>query len=105
MNRVRMAKHFGITPYLVFDGDFLPSKGATEASREKRREESRKAGLELLKAGKPSQAHLELQIEQKRSFSVYQNEAVSLKRVEARIEKDRNQSDGHSGSWVRSSWV
>ncbi|RYP05118.1 hypothetical protein DL764_004034 [Monosporascus ibericus] len=61
MNRVRMAKHFGITPYLVFDGDFLPSKARTEASREKRREDSRKAGLELIKAGKPSQAHLELQ--------------------------------------------
>ncbi len=61
MNRVRMARHFGITPYMVFDGDYLPSKGATEASREKRREETRKAGLELLKAGKPSQAHLELQ--------------------------------------------
>ncbi|KAI2627690.1 hypothetical protein GGR54DRAFT_590043 [Hypoxylon sp. NC1633] len=61
MNRVRMLKHFGITPYLVFDGGFLPSKAATEASREKRREECKKAGLELLKAGKPSQAHAELQ--------------------------------------------
>lgn len=61
MNRVRMLKHFGITPYLVFDGGFLPSKAPTEASREKRREECRKSGLELLKAGKPSQAHAELQ--------------------------------------------
>ncbi|KAI3402027.1 hypothetical protein diail_4001 [Diaporthe ilicicola] len=61
MHRVRMLKHFGITPYLVFDGDFLPSKAHTEAARAKRRDESRKAGLELLKAGKPSQAHLELQ--------------------------------------------
>ncbi|KAI1487688.1 hypothetical protein F5X96DRAFT_131374 [Biscogniauxia mediterranea] len=61
MNRVRMAKHFGVTPYLVFDGDFLPSKGITEESRSKRREASRKTGLELLKAGKPSQAHAELQ--------------------------------------------
>ncbi|KAI0409164.1 hypothetical protein F4802DRAFT_234664 [Xylaria palmicola] len=61
MNRVRMLKHFGVTPYLVFDGDFLPSKAATEASRSKRREEGRKLGLELLKAGKPSQAHQELQ--------------------------------------------
>ncbi|KAI0845044.1 hypothetical protein F5Y00DRAFT_247475 [Daldinia vernicosa] len=61
MNRVRMLKHFGITPYLVFDGGFLPSKATTEASREKRREECRKTGLELLKAGKPSQAHAELQ--------------------------------------------
>ncbi|KAI0516918.1 hypothetical protein F5B22DRAFT_605555 [Xylaria bambusicola] len=61
MNRVRMLKHFGVTPYLVFDGDFLPSKAATEASRSKRREDGRKLGLELLKAGKPSQAHQELQ--------------------------------------------
>ncbi|KAH6623508.1 hypothetical protein F5144DRAFT_595660 [Chaetomium tenue] len=61
MHRVRMFKYFGVTPYLVFDGDFLPSKAKTEASRSKRREESRKAGLELLKAGKPSQAYAELQ--------------------------------------------
>ncbi|KAI1325552.1 hypothetical protein F5Y16DRAFT_260729 [Xylariaceae sp. FL0255] len=61
MHRVRMLKHFGVTPFLVFDGDFLPSKASTEASRAKRREESRKIGLELLKAGKPSQAHQELQ--------------------------------------------
>ncbi|KAI1822550.1 hypothetical protein F4861DRAFT_381919 [Xylaria intraflava] len=61
MNRVRMVKHFGVTPYLVFDGDFLPSKAATESSRSKRREEAKKVGLELLKAGKPSQAHQELQ--------------------------------------------
>jgi len=56
-----MFKHFGVTPYLVFDGDFLPSKAKTEESREKRREECMKAGLALLKAGKPSQAHAELQ--------------------------------------------
>jgi exonuclease-1 len=61
MYRVRMAQAFGVTPYMVFDGDFLPSKAATEQSRAKRREESRTVGLELLKAGKPSQAHLELQ--------------------------------------------
>lgn len=56
-----MAKHFGVTPYLVFDGDFLPSKARTESSRAKRREDSRKAGLAFLKAGKSAQAHLELQ--------------------------------------------
>ncbi|KAI8626154.1 hypothetical protein F5Y19DRAFT_228433 [Xylariaceae sp. FL1651] len=61
MNRVRMVKHFGVTPYMVFDGDYLPSKAATEASRSQRREEGRKVGLGLLKAGKPSQAHQELQ--------------------------------------------
>ncbi|OAA59841.1 DNA repair protein (XPGC)/ Rad [Niveomyces insectorum RCEF 264] len=61
LNRVRMVQHFGVTPYLVFDGDFLPSKAATEASRAKRREQSRKAGQELVKAGNAKQAFLEFQ--------------------------------------------
>lgn len=61
MNRVRMLVHFGITPYLVFDGDNLPSKSGTEKDRRERRKESRRLGLELLKVGKTSQAHLELQ--------------------------------------------
>ncbi|KAF2174751.1 exodeoxyribonuclease 1 [Zopfia rhizophila CBS 207.26] len=61
MNRVRMLVHFGITPYLVFDGDYLPSKAGTEKERAARRKESKRAGLELLKVGKTSQAHLELQ--------------------------------------------
>lgn len=56
-----MLIHFGVTPYIVFDGDYLPSKAATEVERSKRREESRKIGLELHRLGKPSQAHLELQ--------------------------------------------
>ncbi|KAJ9647030.1 Rad2 nuclease [Coniosporium tulheliwenetii] len=61
MSRVRMLVHFGITPYLVFDGDYLPSKSGTEKERAARRRESKKTGLELLKLGKTSQAHLELQ--------------------------------------------
>jgi exonuclease-1 len=61
MHRVRMLQHFGITPYIVFDGDYLPSKAVTEAGRAKRREESRTAGLELHRLGRVSQAHLELQ--------------------------------------------
>ncbi|KAK5662583.1 hypothetical protein OQA88_8496 [Cercophora sp. LCS_1] len=61
MQHVRMFRHFGVTPYFVFDGDFLPSKAGTESSRLERREASRKAGLELLKAGKAAQAHTELQ--------------------------------------------
>lgn len=60
MNRVRMLVHFGITPYLVFDGDYLPSKAGTEHERAKKREESKILGLELLKVGKTSQAHKEL---------------------------------------------
>ncbi|TVY15676.1 Exodeoxyribonuclease 1 [Lachnellula arida] len=61
MHRVRMLQHFGVTPFLIFDGDYLPSKAATELDREKRREESRRKGQELLNAGKPSQAYLEFQ--------------------------------------------
>ena len=61
MNRVRMLVHFGITPYIVFDGDNLPSKAGTEKERRDKRKESKRLGLELLKMGKTSQAHLELQ--------------------------------------------
>lgn len=35
MNRVKMLHHFGVIPYLVFDGDYLPSKAGTEADRER----------------------------------------------------------------------
>ncbi|KAI1260275.1 hypothetical protein F5Y18DRAFT_406123 [Xylariaceae sp. FL1019] len=61
MKIVRMVMHFGVTPYMVFDGDFLPSKASTEASRLESREKRKALGMELLKAGKPSQAHQELQ--------------------------------------------
>lgn len=56
-----MLLHFGVIPYLVFDGDYLPSKSSTEAERATRREECRKLGLELHRLGKISQASLELQ--------------------------------------------
>ncbi|RYC95431.1 hypothetical protein BFJ63_vAg1718 [Fusarium oxysporum f. sp. narcissi] len=61
MNRVRMLRHFGVTPYMVFDGDFLPSKAATEESRDTKRNEKKKAAMELLRAGKPAQATQEFQ--------------------------------------------
>lgn len=61
MSRVRMLLDFGVTPYLVFDGDAIPSKAGTNAERRKKREESLASGLELYRAGKVSQAHQELQ--------------------------------------------
>ncbi|KAK5010781.1 hypothetical protein LTR28_007818, partial [Elasticomyces elasticus] len=61
MGRVRMLIHFGVKPYLVFDGDYLPSKNSTERGRASRRREAKRTGLELLRMGKPSQAQLELQ--------------------------------------------
>ncbi|EGX52581.1 hypothetical protein AOL_s00007g569 [Orbilia oligospora ATCC 24927] len=61
MHRVRMLQHYGVTPYLVFDGDYLPGKKGTELDREKRRKSSRETGLELLRLGRASQAQSELQ--------------------------------------------
>ncbi|SMY28965.1 unnamed protein product [Zymoseptoria tritici ST99CH_1A5] len=61
LHRVRMLIHFGVTPYIVFDGDYLPSKSHTEKERAARRKESKRVGLELLRMGRTSQAHLELQ--------------------------------------------
>jgi exonuclease 1 len=61
MNRVRMLIHFGVVPYLVFDGANLPSKAGTDSERHSRRAESRALGLELLRLGRTSQAHQELQ--------------------------------------------
>lgn len=61
MNRVRMLIHFGVTPYLIFDGDNLPSKAGTEKDRRERRKEGKRLGLELLKVGKVAQAQQELQ--------------------------------------------
>lgn len=61
LHRVRMLIHFGVKPYLVFDGDYLPSKAHTEKDRASRRKESKRLGLELLRMGRSSQAHLELQ--------------------------------------------
>ncbi|KAF2144641.1 uncharacterized protein K452DRAFT_245646 [Aplosporella prunicola CBS 121167] len=57
MHRVRMLLHFGIKPYLVFDGDHLPGKEGTNQERAARRKENMKEGKELMKLGKTSQAY------------------------------------------------
>lgn len=56
-----MLRYFGVKPYMVFDGDYLPSKAATEESRAKNRDGKKKLAMELLKAGKRSQATQEFQ--------------------------------------------
>ena len=61
MHRVRMLRHFGVMPYLVFDGDYLPSKAATEESRAAKRDEKKKLAMDLLKSGKPALAAHEFQ--------------------------------------------
>ena len=40
MERIRMLRHFGIEPYVVFDGGPLPSKRGTEDERAKKRAEA-----------------------------------------------------------------
>ncbi|KAL9114726.1 MAG: hypothetical protein Q9227_001404 [Pyrenula ochraceoflavens] len=61
LKQVRMLLHFGVQPYLVFDGDHLPGKAETERERYERRQESKLRGLGLYHAGRISQAHQELQ--------------------------------------------
>ena len=56
-----MLIHFGVKPYLVFDGGYLPSKEHTEKDRAAKRSESKRLGLDLLRMGRVSQAYLELQ--------------------------------------------
>ena len=60
MRLVRMLQHNGVAPYLVFDGDYLPSKASTEEERKKSRAKSKAAGIELLNAGKGPLAWKEL---------------------------------------------
>ncbi|KIV96332.1 hypothetical protein PV10_00213 [Exophiala mesophila] len=59
LSRVRMLLDFGVVPYLVFDGDDLPSKAGTNLERQKRRQDAKTKGMELQKAGKTSLAHQE----------------------------------------------
>lgn len=35
LDRVRMLRHYGVIPFMVFDGDYLPGKAGTELEREK----------------------------------------------------------------------
>lgn len=39
MSRVYMLQHYGVRPYIVFDGGPLPAKKGTEVDRAKRRDE------------------------------------------------------------------
>ncbi|KAL2846986.1 hypothetical protein BJY01DRAFT_169365 [Aspergillus pseudoustus] len=61
LSRVRMLLYFGVSPYLVFDGDNLPSKSGTELDRQQRRKESKALGLELYRKGRTAEAYQELQ--------------------------------------------
>ncbi|GME71432.1 unnamed protein product [Ambrosiozyma monospora] len=46
MKKIKMLNHFGITPYMVLDGDALPRKKGTEIERAQRRDHHKKMALE-----------------------------------------------------------
>jgi len=56
MKRVRLLRHYGIHPYMVFDGGHLPAKRGTEEERRHRRAENLACANELAAKGKHSQA-------------------------------------------------
>ncbi|KAK7208480.1 PIN domain-like protein, partial [Myxozyma melibiosi] len=57
MHRVHMLQHYGVKPYLVFDGANLPSKRHTEIERKKSRDEARQEVMKLFRAGRSSEAY------------------------------------------------
>ncbi|KAI5283477.1 Rad2 nuclease, partial [Ascosphaera acerosa] len=61
LGRLHMLQHFGIIPYVVFDGDNLPGKAATEEERAAKRASHRATGLALLDSGRTKDAHREFQ--------------------------------------------
>ncbi|KAF8921128.1 PIN domain-like protein [Mucidula mucida] len=56
MERVRILRHHGVEPYMVFDGGPLPAKKETEVSRKAKREEALAKGRALHAQGKQAQA-------------------------------------------------
>lgn len=51
MKKVDMLRYFGVEPYLVFDGAFLPTKAETGKERKLKRDEARKNADNMLKRG------------------------------------------------------
>ena len=56
MQRVRLLRHYGIQPYVVFDGGPLPAKKGTDSERKRKRDENLARATALTAQGKLSQA-------------------------------------------------
>ncbi|KAG8913046.1 Rad2 nuclease [Tulasnella sp. 408] len=56
LHRVRMMRHYGVKPYLVFDGGPLPAKKGTESERSKKRAENLARANKLTEQGQHAQA-------------------------------------------------
>ncbi|CAM9112653.1 unnamed protein product [Pylaiella littoralis] len=57
VERVHLLLSHGITPYLVFDGGYLPAKAGKEEERRSRRESNLQRGMQLTREGNASGAH------------------------------------------------
>lgn len=51
MKKVDMLRHFGVEPYMVFDGSPLPTKEGTHLERKQKREKAKEAATSLMKKG------------------------------------------------------
>ncbi|EGV63221.1 Rad2 nuclease [Yamadazyma tenuis] len=51
IKKINMLRHFGVEPYMVFDGASLPTKAATAKERKERREEAQAKADEYMKKG------------------------------------------------------
>ena len=49
MDRLAALRHYSVTPYVVFDGGFLPMKRDTEEARRNSRQKNRALGIEHYK--------------------------------------------------------
>jgi XPG I-region/XPG N-terminal domain len=56
MHRIKMFRHYGVEPYVVFDGDYLPSKLHTEDSRASKRAQYMSAGMRYHAQGQSAKA-------------------------------------------------
>ncbi|PVZ99159.1 hypothetical protein BB558_003474 [Smittium angustum] len=56
IKKIRLLQHFGVEPYVVFDGGPLISKKKTELEREMNRKNNTDRGIDLLKQGKRKEA-------------------------------------------------
>ncbi|MCO5590884.1 hypothetical protein L7F22_044859 [Adiantum nelumboides] len=56
LSRLHMLKHYGITPYVVFDGGHLPAKQGTEDERRRRRDEHLQQARKFLGQGRQKRA-------------------------------------------------
>ena len=56
MGRVNLLRKHKITPFMVFDGGALPAKACTETDRKQRRDDAKRKGMDLLRAGRRTAA-------------------------------------------------